>query len=349
MKKTLMTEFRGAVLFEQNTPLRIVAMEKQDPSEGQVAIRMISAALCGAQWNEITGVKGPDTHLPHLIGHEGLGEVVATGKDVTKVRAGDVVILHWRKGGGCDCVGASFVSRVGRIGSGPVTTFSDYTLVSENRVTPIHYHAHLKHVYPLVGCALSTSWGLLSKETKATAKDTLLICGAGGLGLAIAFWARIFSLKRVAVFDRSESKRPMVEALGGDFHEMQDEGCIGSLNEGFDIVVDTTGNVRNIAKCFDRVSANGKLVLVGQPQAGSILQLNNPIRIFDGISIFASAGGLFSPDEDIPRILPHLESNAKMAKNLVSHVISLDEVNEGFDLMRFGSAARVAIDLEVSL
>ncbi len=346
MENTLKPNFKAAVLFEQNAPLQIVSMATLDPIEGQVGIRMITASLCGAQWNEITGVKGPDKFLPHMMGHEGLGEVVSIGSGVTKVRNGDIVILHWRKGRGCDCFGPKFTSPLGAIGSGSVTTFSEYAVVAENRVTPIRYNSDLKYIYPLVGCALSTSWGLLTKEVKAKAEHTLLICGAGGLGLAIAFWVKLFQFKRPAIFDRAESKRSLIQSLGGDFYSVDSGDSIDDIKKTFDIVIETTGNVENISKCFDRVKPGGNLVLVGQPAVGSVLTLKNPLRIFDGITIFSSAGGLFNPDEDIGIILNHLENNMKLLKLLISHVIHLEDVNDGFGLMQAGAAARVVIDFE---
>jgi len=346
MINTLKREFKAVVLFEQNTPLRIVSMMKVGPSHGQVGIRMISASLCGAQWNEITGVKGPDRFLPHMMGHEGVGEVVSIGSGVTKVRNGDIVILHWRKGSGCDCFGPKFTSQFGEIGSGPVTTFSEYTVVAENRVTPIKYNPEMKYLYPLVGCALSTSWGLLTKEVMAKREHTLFICGAGGLGMSIAFWAKLFQQKQLVVFDRVELKRPQVEKLGGNFYSIENGESIDSINENFDIVIDTTGNVQNISSCFNRVKSGGKMVLVGQPKVDSVLKLNNPLRIFNGIKIFSSDGGLFSPDEDIKVILNALESNEELRDLLVSHIIRIENVNEGFRLMQAGEATRVVIDLE---
>jgi S-(hydroxymethyl)glutathione dehydrogenase/alcohol dehydrogenase len=338
------SEFKGAVLFEQNTPLRIVSMTKVAPSQGQVGVSMISAALCGAQWNEITGVKGADRFLPHLMGHEGVGEVVSIGPGVTKVGVGDTVILHWRKGSGCDCFGPKFPSQFGEIGSGAVTTFSEYTVVAENRVTAIQYNPDLRHIYPLVGCALSTSWGLLVKEAKAKKEQTLLICGAGGVGMSVAFWAKVFQQQKFIVFDSHELKRSQVEKLGGEFYSIENGDSIDSIKESFDIVIDTTGNVDNISFCFDRVKSGGKLILVGQPKVGSVLKLNNPLRIFNGIKIFSSDGGLFNPDEDIKAILNALESNRDLLKSLVSHIIKIEDVNEGFRLMQTGKAIRVVID-----
>ena len=338
--------FRAAVLFEQNTPLRIVSLTDVEPQKGQVGIQMISAALCGAQWNEIIGIKGQDKFLPHMMGHEGVGKVVRIGPDVSKVHIGDIVVLHWRKGSGCECFGPKFPSEFGEIGSGSVTTFAEYTVVAENRITPIRYNPNFKHIYPLIGCALSTSWGILTKEAQAKKENTLLICGGGGVGMAIVFWAKLLKLKKCVVLDRNEVKRSYIEKLGGSFYSIENGDSLDSLNEKFDIVIDTTGNVENISLCFDRVNSRGKLVLVGQPRIGSVLTLKNPLRLFDGIRILCSDGGLFAPDEDIKTILNMLENNKELLPLLISHIIRLEDVNKGFDLMQAGEAARVVIDFE---
>ena len=95
--------FRAAVLFNLNKPLKIIEIEfPKEISKGQILIRLKSSSICGAQSNEINGIKGPDKYLPHMMGHEGYGEVVKIGKGVKKVKRGDFVILHWRKGNGIE-------------------------------------------------------------------------------------------------------------------------------------------------------------------------------------------------------------------------------------------------------
>jgi len=347
MENTLFKNFKAAVLIKQNTPLSILRVGRVQPSFGQVEVKMISAALCGAQWNEITGVKGTDKFLPHMMGHEGFGKVLSIGDGVTKVKPGDFVVLHWRKGSGHDCFGPKFKSNdVGEIGSGSVTTFSEYTVVAENRVTAVNYSSDFKYIYPLIGCALSTSWGLITKELNAKKDNSIFICGAGGLGTSIALWASIFQLKKIVVFDRAESKRNYVEKLGGAFYSVENNDKIEDLKENFDFAVDTTGNVENISACFDRVGKKGALVLVGQPRIGSVLKLNNPLRLFDGIRIFSSDGGSFYPDDDISIILNLLMNNKNLLDLLISHIINIENINEGFRLMQTGEAIRVAINFE---
>ena len=128
-------------MFNLNKPLKIIDIEfPKEIKKGQILIRLKSSSICGAQSNEINGIKGPDKYLPHMMGHEGYGEVVKIGKSVKKVKIGDFVILHWRKGAGIEAqAGLYFSKKYGKINSGKVTTFSEYTIVSENRVSRLKF------------------------------------------------------------------------------------------------------------------------------------------------------------------------------------------------------------------
>src|SRR5262245_23489710 len=87
---------KAAVLVETDKPLVLADLELPQLGVGQVLVKIAFSAICGAQLNEISAVKGPDKFLPHLLGHEGVGTVQATGPGVTTKAVGDRVILHWR-------------------------------------------------------------------------------------------------------------------------------------------------------------------------------------------------------------------------------------------------------------
>ena len=142
-----------------------------------------------------------------MMGHEGYGEVVKIGKSVKKVKIGDFVILHWRKGAGIEAqAGLYFSKKYGKINSGKVTTFSEYTIVSENRVSKIKVQKKLKKIAPCFGCSLSTSYGLVFKEAKIKINDRILITGSGGLGLSIAAMARSKGVKNIMFVDKNFNK-----------------------------------------------------------------------------------------------------------------------------------------------
>ena len=93
---------KAAVLVSQNSALEIYDIEVPKLDVGQVLVRVEYSGICGKQIDEITGRQGDDQYIPHLLGHEGGGEVVDIGPGVTKVKPGDRVVMHWVKGSGID-------------------------------------------------------------------------------------------------------------------------------------------------------------------------------------------------------------------------------------------------------
>ena len=94
-------KMKAAILVKQKSPLVVDEVKLPNSLEyGQVLVRVHYSSICGAQLNEIEGVKGPDKFLPHLLGHEGSGVVEKCGPGVTKVKAKDHVVMHWKKGEG---------------------------------------------------------------------------------------------------------------------------------------------------------------------------------------------------------------------------------------------------------
>src|SRR2546426_4088147 len=141
---------RAAILVENNKPLVVDEIELPVLGVGQVLVKIGVSGICGAQLGEIAAVKGPDKFLPHLLGHEGGGIVEEVGPGVTHVKPGDRVCLHWRKGTGIHAQPAKYNWRGKTVNSGWVTTFSDHSVVSENRVTPADASFEIA---ALMGCA----------------------------------------------------------------------------------------------------------------------------------------------------------------------------------------------------
>ena len=124
------THMKGAVLWDVNKPL-VVEDKIQIPelTSGQVLVKIAYSGICHSQVMEARGKRGKDLYLPHLLGHEGSGQVVAVGDDVSKVSPGDSVILGWIKSKGKDVSGAKYQLGKKVINSGQVTTFNSYSIV----------------------------------------------------------------------------------------------------------------------------------------------------------------------------------------------------------------------------
>lgn len=339
-----MEKFKAAVLTKQHQPLELIELEHLNPNHGQVKIKMISSGLCGAQWNEINAIKGVDNYLPHMMGHEGYGQVIEVGDGVEKVIKGDFVVLHWRKGYGIECYGPKYNSELGMIGSGSVTTFSEYTIVAENRVSKVQNNNQLKFIYPLLGCALSTTWGVFNKEISINKQSKIFIIGAGGLGLSFLFWAKIYNYDQIVVLDKFKSKAKFVKPFDVEFHSLESGFNYEFYHNKFDLIIDTTGDTNIISSAFNLLNKNSQFVLIGQPKKGESLILQNALKLFDGIKIFASEGGGFDPANDFEKLVNEVNQNITLAKHLVSDIISLEEVNNGFEIMKSGNTARIIID-----
>ena len=108
--------FKAAVLVKQKKNLKILKIRAPEKlKKGQVLVKILSASICGAQLGEIDGKKGKDKWIPHCMGHEGYGVVIAKNNYVKKININDYVVMHWRKGAGENAEGAKYLSNNGII------------------------------------------------------------------------------------------------------------------------------------------------------------------------------------------------------------------------------------------
>src|SRR3989338_8354601 len=126
---------KAAVLENINSPLTVAEVGLGELSFGQVLVKVLVSGICGAQLQEIGGHKNNAKFVPHLLGHEGCGIVEEVGPGVTKVKKGDKVVMHWRKGDGIESDFPSYTYKSKKMSSGKVTTLSEYSIVSENKLT----------------------------------------------------------------------------------------------------------------------------------------------------------------------------------------------------------------------
>ena len=124
----------AAVLEKCGQPLQLLELEIPKLKQGQVLVKISYSAICRSQVMEIKGLRGRDKWLPHLLGHEGSGVVIDVGTGVKKVRPRDQVVLSWIKSSGLEAEPPKYSHNGRAINAGPITTFSNYSIVSENRV-----------------------------------------------------------------------------------------------------------------------------------------------------------------------------------------------------------------------
>lgn len=337
----------AAVLVKQKKKLSLLNLAPQRNLEkGQLLVKLYSTSICGAQIGELLGKAGKDKWIPHCLGHEGYGKIIKKHRSVKKININDEVIMHWRTSKGTSAKPTSYLSENGVINAGLLTTFQNYAVVSENRLTKVNQFKKFNKIAPLLGCAFPTAWGILNKETSYDKNNKILIFGAGGIGLSLASIAKIQKFKKVILIDKSDFKKTLTKRMGFNYLNLKNLKKINK--EKFDLVIDTSGNTKNIEKGFDFVNKNGKLILVGQPKLNSLIKIKNPLRLFnppqDNIKIISSDGGGFNPETDYRKLITLVKKNYSFLSKLITHQIELNDINRGIDLILQGKTGRVLIN-----
>lgn len=340
---------RAAVLCEIGKPLVIDSVKPTGLSVGHVLVNVQMSGLCGAQLLEVKGMKDNSKFLPHLLGHEGCGIVEEIGEGVEKVKVGDKVVLHWRVASGIESGFPEYEFRDKRIRSGKVVTLAEQAVVSENRITRIDSNTDVMTA-ALMGCAITTSFGAISREAELKIGETALVLGCGGVGLSLILGLRLAGASFIVAIDKSSNKKQATLRAGAD-HFMSPESEFlrnGKVSAGkFDVVFDTTGNDMIISWGLSLLSDEGRLVLIAQMKDESKIVLPKAKDLFGqkGKKILITQGGKTDPDVDIPRYLRLIEERKIDLKVLVSEILSLEDINYAIEKVESGLANRIMFQM----
>ena len=334
----------AAVLVELGKPLVLEEIEIPKLTYGQVLVQVLCSGICGSQIGEINGVKGTDKYLPHLLGHEGTGLVLECGEGVNSVNKDDKVVLHWRKGDGIQSPSPTYHSKnLGTVNAGWVTTFNQYAVVSENRITTIPEDFD-SEIAALMGCAVTTGLGVINNNAKLKIGESVVIWGSGGVGLSIVQGAALVSAYPIIAIDLRDNKLQLAKEMGAT-HTINanktnpiDEilNIVGA--NGADVVIDNTGDVEIIHSAYGVTSLIGKTILVGVPRIGEEAKLYTLPLHFEK-QITGSHGGEAKPAIDIPNYIKLYENGRLQLDELITHHYNLYEINEAISSMLSGEIA----------
>ena len=334
-----------AVLLEKiDSPLAVKEVGLTELKVGQVLVKVLVSGLCGAQLHEIRGYKGNAKFLPHLMGHEGCGIVEEVGPGVTTVKVGDKVVMHWRPGSGIEAPFPSYILDGKTISSGKVTTLSEYSIVSENRLTTVPQDTP-PELCAILGCALTTAMGIIDNEVDLKFGESVAVIGCGGVGLNLIQAASLKSACPIYAIDSNLTKKTLCFTAGASMFT----NSINNVDGNIDVIIDTTGIPEVITDAISKLSGNGRMVLVGQPAPGKMVEVMNAVNLFNGIgqSIKATQGGKTNPQEDIPRYVKMHKEGILDISQFVTHRFKLDQINDAFDLLKSGDAGRIIIEIGV--
>lgn len=343
-------KFSAAVLVKTGSPLEIIEnIEVPKLAEGQVLVKIFYSGVCHSQLMEASGARGEDKYLPHMLGHEATAQVLDIGPSVSKVKIGDKVILGWIKSKGIDAGGSIYRSPLGNINAGAVTTFSELSVVSENRCYLLPEQIGLREGV-LLGCALPTGMGMVNNQINCQPHHTIGILGLGGIGMAALIAAVTNQAKLIVAIDTYPAKLTLAKKLGAHL-------CINSSQENvFDVVakltkgemlnfiIEAAGSCKTIEQGFSLINKqHGKCVFASHPKHGDKICLD-PFELICGKKIEGSWGGMSDPELLVEQISQKNNTDALSA--LVSNNYQLSEINQAMQDLQAQKVLRAIIDMD---
>lgn len=340
---------KAAVLYELGRPLVVEdGIEVPSLERGQVLVRVFYSGVCHSQLMEARGKRGPDPHLPHLLGHEGSGVVEAIGEGVTKIKIGDRVILGWIKGTGLDASGTFYKRGTEIINAGSVTTFNEQAVVSENRCVKLPEGLPLD-IAVLCGCAIPTGAGILTNTIEPAVGSTIAIFGLGGIGLSALMASQLYECTQVIAVDVEDAKLELAKELGAtsivNSGQVDPVAAIMNLTggRGVDYSIEAAGRTDTIEQAFRAVrDQGGRCVFASHPEFGRKIRLD-PFDLICGKRIEGNWGGSCYPDRDIPRFVELYKSRKLPLEKLVTRRYTLDQINEALEDLEYRRVGRPLI------
>lgn len=342
---------RAAVLVETGKPLEIMELDLPELKPGQVLVEMKYAGVCHTQLHEVRGRRGHDRFLPHVLGHEGAGTVLACAGGVSKVKAGDRVVMTWIKGGGLDVPGTTYESAIGTVNSGAISTFMTVTVTCENRLVPITDADLPLREAALLGCAVPTGAGVVVNTANVQAGSSVAVFGVGGIGLSAVLAAAMREAAVIIAVDIVDEKLEAAKRAGAThaINAAKDDTVarIRGITDGrgVDTAVEAAGLPQTMEAAFASTAYGGGLcVLAGNVAFGEKISLD-PFDLIKGRKIVGTWGGETIPDRDLPRYAELFLTGKLPFGQLISHEWPLEEINTAFEELEAGRVSRALIGI----
>ena len=307
--------------------------------DDQVLVKIKYSGICGSQIMEYLGNRGKDNYLPHAFGHEAVGQVIDIGKKVKKVSPKDEVILSWIKGKGLDHGGFELTNiNNQKINFGPISTFSSFAIVSENRVF-LKPKKMSKIEAVLYGCATPTGAGIVINQLKKIKKKhKVCLIGVGGVGMA-ALLALIKKKPKILVIEKNKKKKQFLKNF--NINLINDKE-IKSYKNFFDFCIETSGSIKMIEGGFDLIKNDAKLIFASHPKNSKKIKLN-PHDLISGKKIYGSWGGNCKLDSDIEKIFEYFDKKNIFSTSGKISFFNLKNINKAFNKVISGQINRAII------
>src|ERR687886_1264017 len=363
---------RAAVLEAFGEPLQVQELDLAEPKAGEVLVRLVACGVCHTDLYTASGAD-PSGYAPTVLGHEGAGVVERIGDGVRDVAPGDHVVtlfspqcrecahcldprtnlclaIREMQGQGYLPDGTTRLSRDGE----PIrhfmgcSTFAEYTVMPEIALAKVNREAPLDRA-ALFACGLSTGLGAAMNTAEVEAGSTCVVFGAGMVGLGAVAGCRLQGAERIVCVDLSEERLELARGHGATHTLTGGEDVVQQIIEmtdgfGADYTFEATGNVNVMRQAVESARMGWGLATVcGVAGKGETLDVV-PRFLITGRRVAGSSFGGVKGRDQVPEFVGRYLAGEIDVDPFVSHKLTLDDVNRGFELMEAQDGIRSVID-----
>jgi S-(hydroxymethyl)glutathione dehydrogenase/alcohol dehydrogenase len=364
-------KMRAAVLEEFGAPLSIEEVDLAEPRAGEVLVRLEACGVCHTDMYTASGVD-PSGYAPTVLGHEGGGVVEAIGPDVTSLRPGDHVVtlfspqcgecVHCRSPKTNLCIAIREQQNKGYLPDGttrlsrngePIrhfmgtSTFAEYTVMPEIALAKVSPEAPLDRAC-LFACGLSTGLGAAMYTAKVERGSTCVVFGAGMVGLGAVAGCRLQGADRIVCVDLSEERLEMARRHGATDTWKGGPDIVERVLEetggfGADYTFEATGLTPVMRQAVESARMGwGLCTIAGVAGKGETLDVV-PRLLITGRRVCGSSFGGVKGRDQVPELVRLAMDGSVDVAPFVSHTLTLDDVNRGFELMEAQDGIRSVI------
>jgi len=363
---------RAAVAFEAKRPLEIVELDLEGPRAGEVLVEIKATGICHTDDYTLSGMDSEGL-FPSVLGHEGAGVVVEVGPGVTSVAPGDHVIPLYtpecrscksclsRKTNLCTAIRGTQgkglmpdgTSRFSYKGAAVhhymgCSTFSNFTVLPEIAVAKVRSDAPFDKIC-YIGCGVTTGVGAVINTAKVEPGANAVVFGLGGIGLNVLQGLKLAGADMIVGVDLNPARKAWGERFGmTHFVNPKDvTDIVAHLVEltggGADYTFDCTGNVTVMRQALEACHRGwGESIIIGVAPAGAEIA-TRPFQLVTGRVWRGTAFGGARGRTDVPKIVDWYMNGKIQIDPMITHVLPLEDINRGFELMHSGESIRSVV------
>ena len=364
-------KMRAAVLEQFGAPLEVQEVDLAEPKAGEVLVRLVACGVCHTDLYTASGAD-PSGYAPAVLGHEGAGLVERVGDGVASVAPGDHVVtlfspqcrecVHCRSTRTNLCLAIREEQGKGHLPDGTVrlsrggepirhfmgtSTFAEYTVMPEIALAKVNPEAPLEGA-ALFACGLSTGLGAALKTAAVEPGTTCVVFGAGMVGLGAVAGCRLQGAERIICVDLSEERLELAKGQGATETMLGGPDTVERIVEttggfGADYTFEATGNVAVMRQAVESARMGwGLCTVAGVAGKGETLDIV-PRYLITGRRVAGSSFGGIKGRDEVPQLVDRWLAGEIDIAPFLSHTLTLDEVNRGFELMEAQDGIRSVI------